>query len=166
MSFVRRSLLFLSLIVVAAALSSCENTPTGPGTGGSNVLEATIDGTRYTFTLENIYYDSTIHYSFVYGEVGSGAGMRTLTVTFTSDITTGSFPRTLQMDDVNIIYVDHSSGTEQTYDCRATTSTCTMTLTASDGSVVDGTFSGRLAQRGDAAKLVTVTNGEFSVEVQ
>jgi hypothetical protein len=164
MSFVRRTSALLALLVLATLLASCDNAPTGPGTGSGNLLTATINGTSYTFTLAEVRYDSTIHYAYVLG-TASGAATKSITITFVSDITTGSFPRTLSGDAINIIYIDDSGARELVYDCSAHRDQCTMTLTSSDGRTADGTFSGTLTERTDASS-VTVTGGRFSVTLR
>jgi hypothetical protein len=166
MSVVRRSVVLLALVAAALSLASCDQTPVGPGTGSGNTLKATINGVPYTFELREQRYDQGIHYAFVFGGSGSGAAGRTLTVTFVSDITTGTFPRTVTSDDVSIIYIEDPTGQQITYDNVPHRGQTSMTLSSNTGGIVDGTFSGTLANRANAAQTITISGGQFSVELQ
>ncbi|HVK40642.1 MAG TPA: hypothetical protein VNA88_19070 [Candidatus Kapabacteria bacterium] len=159
MSFVRLWL-FIGAALLASSVSSCDSVPTGPGTGSGNLLRATINGTTETFTLVEQRYDAFATYSFV---SGVSASTKTLTISFTSDIRTGSFPRTLASDDVNIIYIERVGGQDVVYDCVTHNSARAMTLTRNSGGIIDGTFTGTPTNRNDASSTVTITSGEFSV---
>lgn len=167
MSFVRIPLLIIAALATVA-LSSCDTNPTGPSTGTGNLLRATIDGTSYTFTLDpnQTWYDSLATYAYVFGRTASGAAEKTLTITFVADIVTGSFPRTLAQNDVNVILIDNSDAQTTAFDCITHNTARTMTLTRSNGRIVDGTFSGTLANRTSASQTVTISGGEFSVELR
>lgn len=165
--FVRRFHLLFAL-AVSASLASCDNSPTGPGASSGILLEATVDGTPYSFTLEPSFqtYDLAGTLGRFGGSTSSGATTRTITATFISDITTGAFPRVLGEDQITIAYVVLTNGavTDQ-YDCREHPDRCSITLTAKTSDVVDGTFSARLTSRNDTTKHLEITDGAFSVKL-
>ena len=148
-------------------LISCNEDPTGPGVGPGNVLEARVNGTTidvgtdianfntYTIASKDVNFGGTL----------VGTPTKTITVRFTYDIDKGPFPKTLGGDSLSIIYVETSASGTLNYDCPTTGGSCTLTVTGSNGTVVDGTFSATLAERNDPTKTVSVTNGKFSARL-
>lgn len=167
MSLARRISVLLSPLLCVVLLS-CDTTPTGPPGFLGNVLEASVNGTKYTFLVDsdNLVYDSAATYSTVPGATSSGNVTRSITVFFRSDINAGSFPRVLDSDDINIVYVEITSGVALNYDCSTHRDDCSLTLTSSGSGVVGGTFSAHLTSRADTTRHVEITDGRFSVRIQ
>lgn len=160
--------LFLIIACSVSGLMGCEESPIEPQVGSGTLLKATIDGTPYTFDiLTNISeYDQVL----LFGKFGGSTNtppVQSVTVSFNSDLDQGSFPRTLTGGDVTISVVtsDIGGGTPNSYQCPVLTGDCKIVLTASNGTIVDGTFSGTLENTQDENDKITVTNGEFSVKL-
>src|SRR5690606_2077005 len=109
--------------------------------GSGNEMSAKINGTEVDFTVEPIFsaYDATTMYGTFAGTT-SGDPSRTLTIGFTYDSDAGTFPKTFKDPDISITYVEFSASDSTTAICEALKGNCTLTLTRSDGKVVDGTF--------------------------
>lgn len=162
---VRRSLVLFTAMATLA-FASCTENVTNPPVGSGEELEATVNGTAISLDLLgstdfNIYTASSQEVRIGGSLVGSPT--RTITLRFTHDIDNGHLPHTMSGDDISINYIE-SGATTLTYDCPVG-STCSITVTASNGQTVAGTFSATLAERSDPTKTVTITNGTFSVKL-
>ena len=170
MSVARRMLSAVTLTIVALGLSSCEPTPTGPGTGLGNgtTLVATVSGVTYAFDLDpNVVGYDEANQQVRFGGVVSNSGLiRTINASFFSDISSGTYPRTVTGDDVFVVYIENASGQNEIYDCSTSPDRCSITITGSNGQIVDGTFSAHLTNKSDASKTIVITGGRFSVKVR
>lgn len=157
----------LTLSLLAVAFSACDNNSVGPNVGPGNEMAAKINGTEVNFTVEPIFaaYDATTKYGTFAGTT-SGTPSRTLTIGFTYDIDAGTFPKTFKDPDISITYVEFSPTDSTTAICEALQGNCTLTLTRSDGDVVDGTFSATLTDSKDAGSTVTIAGGTFSAKLR
>ena len=88
-----------------------------------------------------------------------------MTLTFTYDIDAGTFPTTIGNPDVSIVYSEVNGSSSSSYSCPIGVSGCSVTLSATDKTTVDGTFNANLADPNDTTKTVSVTGGEFSVKL-
>lgn len=163
----RRSLWPFALLL-AAVVSSCTDTTTNPGVGSGTSMAATVNGTRLTFDLVDVAGFNTYTVATHEGRFGStlvGSPSKTITVRFTSDIDGGSFPRTLTGDDVSVNYAEVTGTTTKTYDCPISGNSCSVTLTATNGTIVDGTFTATLMDQSNPPQTVTITGGTFSAKL-
>lgn len=154
--------LFLLLI------SACDDNSTGPGVGSGNELVAKINGTEVTFTLQSAVasYDPSTKLGR-FGGTTTGTPTRTMTLSFTHDIDNGSFPITLKDPEISITYIEISGTDTTTTICDPLKGHCTLTLTASNGSIVDGTFSATpLTDTKNPAKTFEVKGGTFSARLR
>jgi hypothetical protein len=158
------------IVPFAALLASCADAVTGPGVGSGNLLEATVNGTSTTFDVVsdisgfNTYTAISNEARFAGPVVGNTS--RSITLRATYDLDKGPFPKTLSDDDVSIIYIESSGTSALTYNCPIGGHSCSITLTASDGETVDGTFHATLSESNDSTKKVTIENGKFSVKLK
>ncbi len=154
-----------ALVPLAAALllSACTEDTTGPDVGSGNELEATVNGQNLVLNLTPgaSTYDSRTKQVFITGTL-VGTPSKTVLLRFNYDIEQGPFPGTISGSSVNIVYTE---GESLMYDCPLPDNTCTITVTRSNGEIVDGTFSAMLMERTDTTKKVTITNGQFSVDL-
>ncbi len=149
-----------------ATLTGCEETPTEPNVGNGKELKATIDGEAITFDIETSLseYNETILNGRFSGSTSS-APVQSITISFSGfDIDNGTYPTTLTGADVFItLVVEGDGGMDKEYNCVG--NNCTITLVASDGEIVDGTFQGVLTNPDDSSDTITITNGTFSVRL-
>jgi hypothetical protein len=166
---------FRFLLAVLAAsfllpLNSCTEAPTGPGVGPGNILEATVNGTKLTIDvgsdIANFNTYTVASHEVNFGGTVVGTPSKTITARFTYDIDKGPFPKTLGGDSISIIYIETSTSGVMTYDCPTTGGSCSITVTGSNGEIVDGTFTATLAESTDPTKTVTITNGKFSARLK
>jgi hypothetical protein len=155
-------------VVAVLILASCEESPIQPQVGSGEELTATIDGVPVEFTL--VEGESTYDTASLFGLVsGSTDAMpvRTILLRFSQvDIDDTEFPVPLDGPAVNITLTVSSGGGDKSYQCPATMSDCRITLTASNGTIVDGTFEGTVVEVGaDPADSIRITDGEFSARV-
>jgi hypothetical protein len=167
MATVRRFLSIALLALPLLLLQSCDENITGPGPGSGNLFEATIDGEKLTIPLAVIgnavpRYD-TVAQQVSFGGTAFGPPNKTVTVFFTFDIDTASVPGSGTQ--VNIVYIVTSGSTDEIYRCDLVNNNCTVTVTARNGDIIDGTFQGTLVNSSDSTKKITITNGRFSVKV-
>jgi hypothetical protein len=162
--------LLVPLAASLLVLFSCTDNATGPGVGSGNLLEASVNGTKLTFDVAsdiigfNTYTAATNEARFAGSAVG--ATSKSLTLRATYDLDKGPFPKTLTGDDVSIIFIEPESTGTVTYNCLLGSSNCSITLTASNGVTVDGTFNATLSASSDTTQKVTITNGTFSVKLK
>lgn len=160
--------LFLIIAFSFVGFTGCEESPIEPQVGNGNTLKASIDGASYTFDINTgiSEYDEVL----LFGKFGGSTNVppvQSITVSFNADLDNGSFPRTLTGGDVLISVVtnDEGGGTPNSYQCPVLTGDCRIVLTATDGTIVDGTFSGTLENTKDENDKIVVSNGEFSVKL-
>ncbi len=160
-------LLLLVSSLLLLALSSCKEDPVSSNVGSGTILKATVNGQSFTFPLNAVsppsYNASTKTGTFT--GVLTGTPSRTLSISFTHDIDNGTFPTTLGNPDVSVTYSEVSGTASASYSCPIGTSGCSVTLTATDKSIVDGTFNATLADPNDTTKQVSITAGSFSVKL-
>ncbi|HVZ40738.1 MAG TPA: hypothetical protein VHI13_15770 [Candidatus Kapabacteria bacterium] len=159
-----RSVLLLPPLALATLLGSCADSTLGTGIGSGTVLEATLNGTVISFDLTDVAGYNTYTIASKETRFGGTSGKTTLTMRLDYDIDQGTFPHTLTGGDISIVYIESSGSTPLTYDC-AIGSDCSVTVTNSNGSIVDGTFHAQLTERSDTTKKISVTGGTFSVTV-
>lgn len=157
------------ILAALAVLPSCTETATGPTVGSGDILDATVNGTPLSLDLVDATdfntYDVALHQTHFGGTLTSGNTTKTITVSLTYDLDNGTFPHTLTGSAITINYAERTNGVDTIYDCPIGTSSCTVTLSGSNGTIVDGTFSATLAQTNDATKTVTITAGKFSAKL-
>lgn len=164
----------LLMIPLAASLvmlvSSCTENATGPQVGPGNILEATVNGTKLTFDVAtdaanfNTYTIASNESRFAGPLVGTPGTTMTLRASY--DLDKGTFPVTLTGSDVSIIFIEINVDGTFIYNCPIGTESCTITLTASNGETVDGTFSAMLSDSQGRPKTARIENGKFSVKLK
>lgn len=149
------------------AVASCKEDPVRSNVGSGTMLKASVNGVSYTFPLNSVsppaYNASTMTGTFT--GVITGTPSRALTITFTHDIDNGAFPVTLGDPDISIIYSEVDGSGTSSYSCPIGASGCSVTLTATDKAIVDGTFNANLSDPSNTAKTVSITAGSFSVKM-
>lgn len=154
-------------IAVLLFLASCKEDPVSSNVGSGTVLKGAVNGVSYTFPLNAVsppsYNASTKTGTFT--GVITGTPSRTLSITFTHDIDNGTFPTTLGNPDVSIIYTEVNGSSTSSYSCPIGATGCSVTLSATDKTTVDGTFNANLADPNDTTKTVSITSGSFSVKL-
>lgn len=156
-------------LAAALLLGACAENATGPDVGSGTELETTVNGQKLVLNLNTdastTYYDDALNQGYFSGTL-VGTPSKTILLRFSYDIDNGAIPTTLGGDAVNIIYTESpASGPALNYDCPTTGGNCRITLSASNGEIVDGTFSATLTERNDVTKTVTITDGKFSVRL-
>lgn len=161
-----RSALF-SLLGLAFLLSACADNSTGPDVGSGNELTAKINGTEVTFTMQPAIasYDPGTKLGR-FGGTTTGNPTRTMTLSFTHDLDNGSFPVTFKDPEISITYIQISGTDTTTTICEPLKGHCTVTLTASNGSIVDGTFAATLTDTKNAANTFEIKGGTFSARLR
>lgn len=160
----------LAAALLCTTLAACDDTSVNP-IGNGTELKATVNGTALTLPLNTDAagaptYNATTHEASFSGTM-VGAPSRTLSLAFTSDISSGSYPRTLTDDNgVQIIYIETNGTTVSNYACSIDHSDCEVVLTGSNGSIVDGTFKATLHDPNDTNRIATVVDGRFSVKLK
>lgn len=159
--------LFLIIAVAFSTFQGCEESPTQPQIGPGNVLKATIEGAAYEFNIEESLSEYDV--SLLFGEFSGSTDappVQSITVSFNADIDKGPFPKVLTGGDVTLVVVTSDDvGVQRSYLCPVLDHDCRITITASNGEIVDGTFSGTLENSQDENDRIAVTNGEFSVKL-
>lgn len=157
-------MLFLGLFMTTIG---CEESPVDPQVGNGTTLTATINGQSVTFDVTTAIseYDPSLNYG-QFGGSTTASPIQSILVTFSGfDIDNGTYPTTLQVPDITIsLVVETDGGSDAEYRC-SNGGDCRVTLTASNGEVVDGTFQGTLTNQDDENDKITVTNGVFSVKL-
>ena len=165
--FVKGVIAALLIIVVIG----CEETPVQPVVGSGNELKATIDGQEFTFDIEasQSEYDTLLLSGRVQGTTSSEP-LQSIVITFGHfDIDNRTFPVTRTGGDVTMTVAFSDAGGNKVYQCAVGSTDCSVTLTASNGEIVDGTFQGILTNTtntNDANDKITITKGRFSVRLQ
>lgn len=157
------SLVGLSLLLISA----CADNSTGPGVGSGNELVAKINGTEVTFTFQPAVasYDPTTKLGR-FGGTTTGNPTRTMTLSFTHDIDNGSFPVTFKDPEISITYIQISGTDTTTTICEPLKGNCTLTLTDSNGSIVDGTFAATLTDTKNSSNTFEIKGGTFSARLR
>lgn len=160
----------LAALLLATVLVACEESSVNP-VGSGTELKATVNGAALTFPLNTDAagapaYDASTHHASFSGTI-VGTTSRTISLSFISDISTSSYPRTLgESDAVQIIYVETAGTAVSSYACSIPNSDCRVTLTGSDGNTADGTFQATLRDPNDTSRVATVVDGRFSVKLR
>jgi len=160
--------LFAALLL-ATAVVACDDSSVNPGVGSGTELKAVVNGIALTFPVNTDVagapsYDATTHRASFSGTI-VGAPSRTLSLAFTSDISGGTYPRTVS-GDAMITYVEATTSSTTGYICSMDSADCRVTLTASDGTIVDGTFQATLRNPNDTSKTASVVDGRFSIKLR
>jgi len=146
---------------------SCGPDPVSSNVGSGTVLKATVNGQPYSFPLNAVspptYNVGTRTGSFT--GVLTGNPSRSVSVSFTYDIDNSALPITLGNPDVSIIYTEVSGSNSSSFSCPIGVSGCSVTLSATDKTIVDGTFNANLADPSDTTRRVSITAGSFSVKL-
>jgi hypothetical protein len=164
---------FASLALVALSmvmLQGCEEEITGPGSGSGKVMEATADGTKLVFTLPTdtsapdypVYNTSTN--SVTINATLTGLPTKSVNVFFTFNVDTGTLPSTVTGSDANLVYIVLSTSGSEAYNCVGAGASCSVTITARNGDIIDGTFQGDLVKTDDPTRKVSIRDGKFSVK--
>jgi hypothetical protein len=158
--------MLLPFLLVLAGITGCTENTVGPGAGSGTLLEATIDGTTYSFPITTVLSSYTVADTtgIISGEV-AGSTVRTLQARFSSNIDAGTFPRALKDPEVSFTYIVKTGAVQKTYQCAILGEDCAMTITGKSGNIVDGTFSAMLTNPSDSTDMIHVTNGKFSVNL-
>ena len=156
-----------SLVVIASGLiAGCEETPVGPQVGSGTLLEALIDGTNTRFDIESseTKYNELLLFGTVTGSTLS-LPVVTIRITFSGvDLDNDKFPRTLTGSELELtVAKENGQGDVVAYSSRNAGGSGTLVISATDGQVVDGTFSGRLFNDSDS---IVVTSGRFSARLK
>ena len=166
-----RSLPLLLLLTLVVALPACKETPLEPDLGPGDELSAMIDGTPITFDFEGTlsnYAESTLD-GVIVGAT-STIPVKSIRVIFRGvDLDNDTFPRTLTGASASIVLVT-TGGSGEDLEYRTPSdislSNTTITIAATDGTIVDGTFSGTLVEIDDPSDMISVTNGAFSARLE
>ena len=160
----------LTLLLLPLLLAACTEEPLAPTLGNGATLQATIDGVTITFDIEPIL--STYSASTLDGVVSGASGtipVKSIRISFRGvDLDTDKFPRTLTGVEVGLILIsENDQGDELKYLTPADVgqNNSTVTISATDGTIVDGTFSGTLVEEDDPNDKVVITNGSFSARL-
>ncbi len=157
--------LFVLLVAGFLLFQGCEENPVNPSVGSGTLLKATIEGQPYTFDINT---DDTEYNEVVFAGTVSGSTdtppVQSIKVTFNYDIDNGTFPRTLSVPDILITVVFDNGGGAAVYQ-SISGGDSRVTLSASNGTIVDGTFSGTLTNTQNANDKITLTSGEFSARL-
>ncbi len=152
-------------LVTALLLSACTEDTTGPDVGTGNELKATINGQTVVWDVSSLASTYDVGSKQVlFGETLTGSPSKTVLLRFNYDIDKGPFPHTVSGNAINIVYTESGSSV-LTYDCLGNDDHCSITITRSNGEIVDGTFNAMLSERSDSTKKVTITNGSFSIKL-
>jgi hypothetical protein len=160
----------LLLVSVALLFTACNDTTVGPIVGNGTTLEATISGIPLTFSLNADPADPTydpLTQRILLGGTIVGDTTKTVSLFFTFNVDQGTYPTTVSGTDANLVCVIKSGGNTQTYNCNAVAhDVCSVTLTAGNRTILDGTFAGTLSNSADSSKKITIANGKFSVRLR
>lgn len=166
----RRSRSFLTILVLPLLLAACKEEPLAPDLGNGTTLRATVDGVVLTFDIEpglTTYSASTL--DGVVRGASNTVPVRSISISFRGvDLDTDKFPRTLIGVEVGIVLIsEDAQGDDLKYVTPADIgqNNSTVTISATDGTIVDGTFSGTLVEEDDPSDKVVITNGVFSARM-
>ena len=155
------------LVVFACGfITGCVETPVGPQLGSGTLLEASIDGATTRFDIESseTKYNDLLLFGTVTGSTLS-LPVVTIRITFSGvDLDNDKFPRTLTGSELELtVAKENAKGDVVAYSSRNSGGSGTLVISATDGQVVDGTFSGSLFNDSDS---IQVTAGRFSARLQ
>lgn len=152
-------------------LAACTETPLEPTLGDGSSLSAIVDGVSITFDLDET--SSSYDEAFAFGRVAGATStipVRSILVTFRGvDLDNDEFPKTLTGAEASIVLIStDGAGEELEYrtPSNIAQSNTTITITATNGTIVDGTFSGTLVESDDPNDRVSVTGGSFSARLE
>ena len=160
----------LLLLAPLLLLASCTETPLAPDLGDGSTLTALIDGIAYQFDIES----SATNYNVgtLDGRVSGSSTTLPVTSIIISfrgvDLDNDTFPRTLSGNEVGMTVVTgNDQGDSFSYNNPplSSQSNATITITATDGTTVDGTFSGTLVEEDDPNDKIVVSGGVFSAKL-
>lgn len=164
----RRGLQWIVVALLTLTAFGCEELPNEPNVGTGKVLEAAINGVDVTFDLEEdaTEYDAAT----LFGRFGGSTpdAVTTLSLSFARfNIDEGPFPTVISGGDITMTLVDSSAAGKKTYvrPLNANALQCSITITGSDGEIVDGTFFGTLESTDDPNDVVVVMEGKFSAKL-
>ena len=155
----------LSLLCFSLLFVACEEMPVGPSVGSGTELIATVDGVALNFDIEA--GQTTYNETQLFGTI-AGATLAlpvvAINLTFSGvDLDNDTFPRTLTGTEVSItVATENEQGDPVAFDSRNPGGSGIITISATDGTIVDGTFSGILFEDGDS---IVVGNGQFSARL-
>jgi hypothetical protein len=172
MRFLYSTSAFLLIAALATLITACNDTTVGPSVGNGTTLEATISGIPLTLNVSAppvSNYDAATQRVTVAGTL-VGDTTKSVTLFFTFNIDQGTYPTTLTEvtePDLNLVCIITSGSVTQTYNLDAVASDhCSVTLTAGNGTILDGTFAGTISNKDDRTKKITITNGRFSAKLR
>src|SRR5207244_3112002 len=141
---------FVLLATVATLFIACNDTTVGPSVGNGTLLQATVSGIPLTFNVgpsPTTGYEATTERVSIGGTI-VGDTTKGLSLFFTFNIDQGTYPTTVNevtQPDLNLVCVIRSGSDVQTYNLDATSGDhSSVTLTAGNGTILDGTFNGTL----------------------
>ena len=164
----RRGMEWIAVALLAMWVVGCVEEPTGPNVGSGNLLEAAINGVDRTFELSGDVSEYEV--ATLFGRFGGSTadGVTSLSITFSQfNIDEGPFPTVLSGGDITMTLVDSSAAGKKTYvrPITANALQCSVTITGSDGEIVDGTFFGTLESTDDPNDVIVVMEGKFSAKL-
>ena len=158
-------------LLLAVGFAACTETPLEPTLGSGDELSAIVDGQSVTFDFEASLstYDAANLNGDIVGAT-STIPIKSIRVSFRGvDLDNDTFPQTLTGAKASIVLVTTGDGGED-LEYRTPSdisqSNTTITITATDGTIVDGTFSGTLVESDDPTDLISVTAGSFSARLE
>lgn len=164
----RRGLQWIVVVLLAMGAAGCVEQPTEPNVGSGNLLEAAINGVDRTFELSGEVSEYEV--ATLVGRFGGSTadGATSLIISFSQfNIDEGPFPTVLFGGDITMTLVDSSAAGKKTYvrPITANALQCSVTITGSDGEIVDGTFFGTLESTDDPNDVIVVMEGTFSAKL-
>jgi hypothetical protein len=164
---------FASLVLVVLSvviLQGCEEEVTGPGSGSGKMLEATVDGTKLVFTLptdtnalDYPIYNTTAHEVSINTTL-TGLPTKSVNIFFTFNVDSGTLPSTVTGSDARLYYIVLATSGSETYNSLGSGGSCSVTVTARNGDIIDGTFQGDLVKTDDPTRKISIRDGKFSVK--
>ena len=155
------------------ALAACKKDDTKPGS--DNTFTVTVDSTKFTSSASDflIYIDTLTGRqtpsgadNFAYdltGPMGGGQLVEVVMNTTSGKLTTGAY--TNIADENNQVFW-RANPTDPAYYLAVPKYTTTVNVTRSDSAFLEGNFSGTLAYSTDTSKKVSVTGGQFKVNLK
>ena len=158
-------------LLLAVGFAACTETPLEPTLGSGDELSAIVDGQSVTFDFEasESHYDAEFLEGTIVGAT-STIPIKSIRIIFRGvDLDNDAFPRTLTGAGALIVLVttgENGEDLEYRTPSDISQSNTTITITATDGTIVDGTFSGTLVESDDPTDIVSVTAGSFSARLE
>lgn len=170
MNKIARYATFLVLILPVFLLGACTESPISPILGNGSTLNVLVDGVAVQFDIESSL--STYDTGNLFGTIAGATltlPVKSMTLSFRGvDLDKDAFPKVLSGSEVNIVLVtSDSQGDDLTYITPASLSqnNSRITITASDGTTVDGEFSGTLVEADDPNDKIILSGGTFSAKL-